>query len=376
MPRVDLDLKVDIERTPRAVQLEGIFDVPEAKYAAASYHFDVPLHERSWQIGLIVGPSGAGKTSVARHLFGENIVSGYDWHASRSLVDSFDSKHSIRDITGALSAVGFSSPPSWLKPFRVLSNGEQFRATMARALLDERELVVVDEFTSVIDRTVAQIGSCAIAKAIRRSKRKFIAVSCHDDIVEWLQPDWILEPHAGRFAWRLLQRRPPIELEIRRVNHSLWSLFAPHHYLTAEMNPAAYCFAAFLSGKPVAFDAWLTFVGKLKDSRKAKRGHRTVCLPDFQGVGIGRALFDTVASMWAGLGYRAFSRTAHPAEIASRTRGGMWRLTNHGLTSADSGRITTLAKSRTTNRRAASFEWIGPTMSKSDASSLLSAVFS
>jgi ABC-type ATPase involved in cell division/GNAT superfamily N-acetyltransferase len=368
MPRVDLDLKVDIERTPRAVQLEGIFDVPEAKYAAASYHFDVPLHERSWQIGLIVGPSGAGKTSVARHLFGENIVSGYDWHASRSLVDSFDSKHSIRDITGALSAVGFSSPPSWLKPFRVLSNGEQFRATMARALLDDRELVVVDEFTSVIDRTVAQIGSCAIAKAIRRSKRQFIAVSCHDDIVEWLQPDWILEPHAGRFAWRLLQRRPPIELEIRRVNRSLWSLFAPHHYLTAEINKGAACFCGFLSGRPIVFTSWLPFVGRMRDGGTARRTHRNVCLPDFQGVGIGARVVDELASAWRAIGLTALHSTAHPADIAAKRRSPNWRLTRHGISAADGGKMT-----HATDRRTASFEFIGAPMPAADAQRLLNA---
>lgn len=369
--RVDLDLKVDIERTPRAVQLEGIFDVPETRHSSASYHFDVPLHEKPWQIGLIVGPSGAGKTSVARHLFGDNIVQGYDWHPTRSLVDSFDPKHSIRDITAALSAVGFSSPPSWLKPFRVLSNGEQFRTTMARALLDDRELIVVDEFTSVIDRQVAKIGSCAISKAIRRTDRKFIAVSCHDDIVDWLQPDWILEPHASRFAWRSQRRRPEIELEIRRVNSSLWSLFAPHHYMTAELNKSATCFAAYHAGRPVAFSSWLPFVGYLKGDSQARRTHRNVCLPDFQGVGIGGALVDTIASAWSAHGLRSFHRTAHPGDIAAHVRNAKWKLTSHGFTAADTGKMKSLAKTRTVGRRAASFEYIGTPMDKQEASALL-----
>jgi ABC-type thiamine transport system ATPase subunit len=373
MPRVDLELSVDIQRTPRVAQLEGMFDVPEAKRQTVSFHFDAPIDEREWQIGLIVGPSGAGKSSVARHLFSGSIVSKCSWDESRSLVDSFPGGMSIREVTAALSSVGFSSPPAWLKPFHVLSNGEQFRATLARALVDDRPLVVVDEFTSVVDRTVAQIGSAAVAKAVRRKEgRRFVAVSCHDDIVEWLGPDWILEPHVGRFTWREQRQRPKLELEIRRVNYSCWSLFAPHHYLTAELNRSAACFGAFWHGRIVAFDAWLPFVGRLKDDRKARRGHRTVCLPDYQGVGIGRALFDTVASMWSGLGYRAFSRTAHPAEIASRTRGGNWRLTAHGFTARDTGAQKSLAKSRTVNRRAASFEWVGQPMPRDQAEALAS----
>ena len=373
MPRVDLNLQVDIERTPRVVQLEGIFDVPEAKRQTVDFHFDVPIEEHDWQIGLIVGPSGAGKTSVARHMFGDCIVSGYDWHTSRSLVDSFDSKHSIRDVTAALSAVGFSSPPSWLKPFRVLSNGQQFRATMARLLLDERPLAVVDEFTSVVDRTVAQIGSCALSKAIRRGSRKFVAVSCHDDIVEWLQPDWILEPHAGRFAWRLLRRRPAIELDIRRCSPALWSLFAPHHYLTAELNRSARCFAAYYHGRPVAFSSWLPFVGKLKDARQARRTHRNVCLPDFQGVGIGTATVDTIAQAWAAMGLRVFHRTGHPGDIAAHVRNREWVLCHHGVVSGGGDPNLGGAMKRSFGRKGASFEFVGKKMPKDEAQRLLNA---
>src|SRR5262249_46261186 len=153
-------LEVELDRTPKVAQLEGIFDMPEKKLGAVEYHFDVPLEDRPWQVGLITGPSGAGKSSVARALFGDARVSGYDWPPARSVVDSFGDMP-IRDVTAALSSVGFSSPPAWVKPFRVLSNGEQFRATMARALVDLRPLVVIDEFTSVVDRTVARIGAHA-----------------------------------------------------------------------------------------------------------------------------------------------------------------------------------------------------------------------
>jgi ABC-type ATPase with predicted acetyltransferase domain len=131
---------------------------------------------------------------------------------------------STKDITGYLSSVGFSSPPSWLRPFRVLSNGEQFRATLARALADERELVVIDEFTSVVDRTVAQIGSAALSKAIRRKDKKFIAVSVHYDILDWLEPDWVYQPHTGEYyTGRYLHQRPEIKLEVKRVHHTAWA---------------------------------------------------------------------------------------------------------------------------------------------------------
>lgn len=89
-------------------------------------------------------------------------------------------------------SVGFGSVPSWLKPYSVLSNGEKVRADLARAML-EKDFIVFDEFTSVVDRQVAKVASIAIHKAIKRLEKKFIAISCHYDILEWLEPDWVFD---------------------------------------------------------------------------------------------------------------------------------------------------------------------------------------
>ncbi len=111
------------------------------------------------------------------------------------MIDGFDPDVSIKRVTRLLTAVGFSSPPAWIKPYRVLSCGEQFRCDLARALLASRELVVFDEFTSVVDRTVAKIGSAAVSQAVRSGgfTQRFVAVTCHYDVVEWLEPDWVVD---------------------------------------------------------------------------------------------------------------------------------------------------------------------------------------
>lgn len=360
MPRVDLKLGVDIERTPRVVQLESMFDVPEEKRRTVAFDFDVPLDEHDWQIGLIVGPSGAGKSSVARHLFGDHIVDEYDWPDRQSVIDGFGGI-GIRDATAALSSVGFSAPPSWMKPYSVLSNGERFRANMARALVDEAPLVVVDEFTSVVDRTVAKVGSHAIAKAVRKTPGKqFVAVSCHDDIIEWLQPDWVLEPHVGRFRWRSLRRRPSIDVEVVRVDHQAWEWFAPHHYLTAAHSKSARCFAGLLDGRPVAFSSIMSQPNP--HIRNAWRLHRLVVLPDFQGVGIGHVLSEAVAAIATSNGRAVYRTTSHPALSYACARSTRWRLRSHSMTRY-SGRSATIdANTREKGkprRRMASFRWIG-----------------
>lgn len=337
MPRLDLVVRTAIVRSPRVLQLEGLFDVAAAAHSEQTWRADLPLDERAWHIGAIVGPSGAGKTSAARALFPNAATQTYDWPADRSVVDAFPSGCSIRDITALLSSVGFSSPPAWLRPYRVLSTGQQFRVTLARALAETPTdgLMVIDEFTSVVDRTVAQIGSAALAKTIRRGGGpRCVAVSCHYDVLEWLQPDWIFEPHLSRFQWRELQRRPSIMLDIRRCRPELWALFRGHHYLSAELHRSARCFLACWRQTPVAFTAVLPspgFTGKWRE-------HRTVCLPDFQGIGIGNAMSRTIAALTiAATGGEYRSVSSHPSFLRSRARSREWRLETQPCRSSSSG---------------------------------------
>ena len=130
----------------------------------------------------------------------------------------------------------------------------------------------MDEYTSVVDRTVAQIGSHALARTVRARGQKFIAITCHEDVEPWLNPDWVYRPDTGCFTWRLLQRRPAVALQICRVGREAWALFKNHHYLSTELAPAAVCFGAFWRERLVAFSAW---IGSLT-RQGGKREHRTV----------------------------------------------------------------------------------------------------
>lgn len=363
---------VTVERSPRLMQVEGMFDVPASARSDQSWAVELPIEDRDWNIGLIVGPSGCGKSTIAKEFWPKQYCKGFTWPKGASIVDSFPDAMSIKDVTMLLSSVGFSSPPAWARPFGVLSNGEQFRVTLARALAENAELCVFDEFTSVVDRVVGRIGSAAVAKTVRRRGQKFIAVTCHDDVIKWLDPDWIYTPADASFKWRLLRGRPKIALDIRRVHRDIWPLFAPHHYLTADLSKAAVCFAAFIDDRPVAFHSYLPFVGKLSSARTALRGHRSVVLPDYQGVGIGNALITTCAGMWIGIGRRVFRNTGHPAEIASARRDPNWKMIRGPSRTNRSGALLSkrFARTRAHNRLTASFEYVGRAMPVEEAKAL------
>lgn len=361
----------DVPVSVRVAQVAGLFDLDPAAHRRLAWDVRLPLEERPWQIGLIVGPSGCGKSTISRALWPEEAGRVLTWGEGRSLLDDFPAALSVKDIVELLSSVGFSSPPAWLRPYAVLSTGQQFRVTLARLLAEAlaapegQRLVVLDEYTSVVDRTAARVGSAAVAKTIRRHGVRFVAVTCHEDVEEWLRPDWVYRPAEGDFSWRCLLPRPTVELEVVRCQASAWTLFAPHHYLSGALAPSAVCFLAGWEGRPVAFSAWLPLV---THGRPARREHRTVTLPDYQGVGIGNALSAFCASLWKGLGYRATSTTTHPALVRARQRSPLWKMKRPPSLVPARGRLGTR---HAATRLTAGFEYVGPALPAREALALV-----
>jgi energy-coupling factor transporter ATP-binding protein EcfA2 len=357
MPKITAEVHCPIRDSFRVRQVAGMFDLTVSPQTSATFEVELPGLDEPWSIGLIVGPSGSGKTTIARHAFGDCLSAASEWPSDRAVIDCFGER-TVKEITHTLSSVGFSSPPAWLRPYAVLSNGEKFRCDLARSLFAEQTLCVFDEFTSVVDRTVARIGSAAVSKAIRsgRINRRFVAVSCHYDIADWLEPDWVLDMASGKLARGRL-RRPEIKLVIQRVHHSAWNIFKRHHYLSSELNKAAACFVAMIDGSPAAFCGVLPFP---HPTQPGWREHRTVCLPDFQGLGVGHALAEFVASLFAARGRPYTSVTSHPAMIRHRARSALWRMLR-GPSRASVQPMKGLAATSSFSRLTAGFRYVGPT---------------
>ncbi len=196
MPSFDIIKKSNPVETFRVSNVLNTFDLNIEK---VKEHFkgSIDIEGKEWNVGLIVGGSGTGKTTIASEVFGNHFMT-YDYKES-AVIDDMPQGKSIKEITKAFTSVGFASPPSWLKPYEVLSNGEKMRCDLANCILNDQETIIFDEFTSVVNREVAKTGSYAISKAVRKMNKKFIAVGCHSDIIEWLEPDWIYNTDEQRF---------------------------------------------------------------------------------------------------------------------------------------------------------------------------------
>lgn len=362
MEYFEIELECPVQRTFRVAQIAGMFDVSVEEKSKQHFRFERPPLESPWNIGLIVGPSGSGKSTVAKELFPGKTYTGGNWSKDRSVVDSFGD-FPIKTITKLLTTVGFSSPPGWIKPYSVLSNGEKFRCDLARALSgDDPEssgeipVVVFDEFTSVVDRNVAKIASAAICKSIKSGaiQKKFVAVSCHYDITEWLEPDWVLDTSHGNVSRRSL-RRPEIHLRIVPCNRRAWSLFARHHYLSGSLAPGARCFLGLWEKEPVAFCAVLPLMG----FTGRRRISRVVVLPDYQGIGIGSAFLEGIGKIHHSQNLRLSITGSHPSILQHCSRSEKWRTTNLMKTGAVRTKNGKPQYKSSSGRCVVSFEYIG-----------------
>lgn len=337
----------------KANKVKSMFDC-DMDVIRKEFDVNIPIEDKKWNIGLIVGASGSGKTTIAKNVFSDfDLFQGFDW-VGNSIVDDFGDEHTAKEITEVLCKVGFASPPDWLKPFAVLSNGQKMRAELARLILTSENPFLYDEFTSVVDRQVAKIGSAAIQKFVRKTDRQFIAISCHYDIEEWLEPDWVYDCNKMEFYWGSL-RRPKIEVFIRKAEQSEWKQFMEFHYLSHNHNKSAHKYIAEINGEPVGWCSVLPLPHpKLKNTRRL---HRTVVKPDYQGIGIGYKLRCFISQKYKDDGYRVRTTTSSPALIHAMSKGKEWVMVRAPSRLSNTAKSGALAGSTSDARLTASFEF-------------------
>ena len=310
-----------------------------------------------WNIGVILGGSGSGKTTILKKMGDvKKVVFDYE----KPLISNFDWLEP-KEATLVLTSMGLSSVPTWLRPFHTLSNGEQYRATLAYLVSssNENEVILIDEYTSVVDRDVAKAMSFALQKYIRRTKKRIILASCHYDILDWLLPDWICSPQKGGALERcdyLRQGRPQILLQVSRVEFDSWNIFKKHHYLTDEVNKGAKFFLFQWNKKPVAIIAILNTPRKGIPNGMAIS--RIVVLPDYQGLGIGSKLCNFIGGVFKNDNKKLYIKTVNPALGEYFNNSKLWRGTSMNGKAKINGFDPHRYKNRVT-RLSYSHEYIG-----------------
>jgi ABC-type lipoprotein export system ATPase subunit/GNAT superfamily N-acetyltransferase len=275
-------------------------------------------------IVLIVGTSGSGKSTILRSL-GEHAQPRVEFY--NTVIENFSSPERGEEL---LLACGLRSIPTWFRHPHTLSNGEHHRFEMAMCL--DQGINKIDEFTSVVDRDTAKSLAYSVRKYYdqRGTTEPLYIASCHRDIIDWLDPEWVydtdLQVLDNRRSPFRMGSRPRLTLTIRSTGPHYWEMFRRHHYLDTTMSRSVHCYVLLLGDKPIGFHAAIHSTNR--DIHSYWRGHRTVILPEFQGMGIGTAFSDAIAEIYVSRGLRYFSKTAHPSFGEHREKSPLWRATS------------------------------------------------
>lgn len=341
----------------RAARVKSLFNCE----SGANFRITAALQidDPDWRIGMVVGPSGSGKTSIGNKVFGPRAVWRPRWPKDAPIIDAIAPASEFDSVPAALSAVGLGSVPAWLRPYHVLSNGERFRADLARLVAERPARAVVDEFSSVVDRQIARIGAMAFAKAWRRGTGQAVLLSCHYDVLDWVEPDWIYDTATGTFeraeAGRRLRRRPSIAFDLWETDRHAWPAFEPHHYLKLPAMIAATYYVATVGGERVAHVAVSTRPGMAE-----ARACRLVVMPEWQGVGIGLRFLQAVCERWRaghnryGIKVPTLFHTSHPGLCAALRRDPRWTQVSGSLIGGNRGQsVASLRRSAAAGKMAA-----------------------
>lgn len=323
--------------------------------------------ESKYNVGLIVGASGSGKTTLAKQIFGAHCFD-FEIDVRKPVIDQFPSEMNYDQCAEALLGIGLSSVPCWIRPMYTLSNGQRMRA-IAALQMTKQENFVVDEWTSVVDRTVGKAMSHCLQRHARKSNRRIVVLSCHYDVIDWLNPDWIIDCNKERYEdrrllWRDFKRQEKLEFEIKEIDGSSWRYFSKYHYLSDKL-PGGHTryFGLFHENEQIGFQCFANYVPKRIGTTAAMQMHsnRTVIHPDYVGFGMGMRVINITSEIMANRGYDVRAKFSSTPIYKGFCRfADLWKLKTVQRDTPKPGKNMDRKAGFRQHVKTYSFEWIGP----------------
>lgn len=331
MQNYSVRLESPIATSFRCTMAANSLDIDVEK--KSKHQLDVQIDLNSpWNVGLIVGASGSGKTTLAKQIFG-NECFNFDVDESKTVLDQFPSEWSYEQCQNSLNGIGLSQVPCWIRPLYTLSNGQKTRA-VAALQLSKNEDFVVDEWTSVVDRTVAKSMSHCLQKHARSTQRKVAAVSCHYDVLEWLNPDWVIDCNKAMYSdrrslCREFKRDEELQFDIRSIGRESWRYFSKYHYLSDQL-PGGHIklFGLFSGNDQIGFQCFANYTPCRKNEVMKMHSNRTVIHPDYVGLGLGMRLIEKTSYIMLQSDYDVWAKFSSVPVAKAFEKSKNWKLIN------------------------------------------------
>lgn len=293
--------------------------------APMTFGHGLTLDLRPGTITLLTGPSGTGKSALLGAI-GDRCptarrVDRVAFPPDRAVVDAVAAGAPLADALSILTACALSEPRLWLRRFAELSDGEQFRARLARAVgLDLATApsgpLLCDEFAAILHRRAAKAIAYNLRKLVVAHRLCLVVATSHDDLAADLQPDCIVQTQRrGQAALRCQRPRLGKPFSLQRRLHiepgrkGDYEYFADMHY--RQRDELGFVDRVFLlrdgiGGEPIAIVVYAhpplelslrnratarRFVrNPARLNREMRILRRIVVHPDVRGCGLGHLL--------------------------------------------------------------------------------------
>lgn len=333
MQTYNVRLEAPVSKSFRCQMAANSLDIDSEKKSIHELNIEADL-ESPFNVGLIVGASGSGKTTLARQIFGERCFDPF-LDGGKPVIDQFPENLSYDDCASLLAGVGLTSVPCWIRPVYTLSNGQRARAEAAIAMTNNADITAIDEWTSVVDRTVAKVMSHCVQKFARKNAKKVILLSCHYDVAEWLDPDWIIDCNSAKFIDRRSlheterRRTDKIKFDIRECSRESWRYFSKYHYLSDGLpGGKLFLYGLYHGQNQIGFQCFANYVPQRPGHRVIFHSNRTVIHPDYAGLGLGIHLINETSHLMKQTGYKIMAKFSSTPIYRSMSKNPEWKLCN------------------------------------------------
>jgi ABC-type lipoprotein export system ATPase subunit len=299
---IDIKLESPVYSNFRCQVAANSLDIDVAKKNTHILKIENVVIPEIWNVGLIYGASGSGKTTAIKHLFGENIFQTII-NEDEPIINQLPEHLSYEECAALLNGIGLNSVPCWLRPVKTLSNGQRARAEAVLLMCQDSKFIFIDEWTSVVDRTVAKAMSVCISKFAKKHNKKIVLLSCHYDILEWLNPEWLIDCNKQKFELRkqedfFFSKREKLEFNIKEVSRDTWRYFSKYHYLSERLpGGLIYIYGIFHEDNQIGFQCFANYVPCKKGEKMILHSNRTVIHPDYNGLGLGILLINETSKL-------------------------------------------------------------------------------
>lgn len=276
-----------------------------------------------FNILYLTGMSGSGKSSLLNEFKKEYdfIEPKFNEESDDPIIDTIG--NDLNEALYLLNLVGLGEAFLYVKPYKILSDGQKYRFKIAKLIESNQKVWCIDEFCSFLDRTTASIVSYNIQKIARKLDRKVIVATAHNDLQQFLQADYVFDFCMGEGLVIEKNTNEIInpflnDIKIEEGNISDYKKLGKYHYKNTEARFIKHIFKMMykdilvgiavyampkqqLVGRNVYFNKrYINEKGVpiLTDvNRDILTGSRYIIHPMFRGIGLGVELVKLTAPL-------------------------------------------------------------------------------